>query len=272
MRTHSTKGHRFSELSRDKSDEELRELASDFADLTEIAQHVLRNEMRKRGKGDPAAHPAAKNLEVIPSTESNPEATIHLEPQSPEDDSEVDQQNTDQPHEYTWKTLLCECDDQQEAWQLSEVLRRAGIESWIDGPGRSYSIYSQLDNRNTRVLVAADQLDRARSIAAQPIPQEIVELSKIDPPAYEPPTCPQCGAKDPVLQAVDPTNSWICESCESNGPIRRMRSRNPPKRPPHKSFKTERAARQRGSSILRENSSNGGKTIRTFWLHSRSGG
>src|SRR5580692_9162305 len=36
--------------------------------------------------------------------------------------------------------------------------------------------------------------------------------------------------------------------------------------------KTERAARQQGSSSLRENSSNGGKTIRTFWLHSRSGG
>src|SRR6202041_743876 len=36
--------------------------------------------------------------------------------------------------------------------------------------------------------------------------------------------------------------------------------------------KTERAARQQGSSSLRENSSNGGKTIRTFWLHSRGGG
>jgi hypothetical protein len=36
--------------------------------------------------------------------------------------------------------------------------------------------------------------------------------------------------------------------------------------------KTERAARQQGSSFLRENSSNGGKTIRTFWLHSRGMG
>jgi hypothetical protein len=36
--------------------------------------------------------------------------------------------------------------------------------------------------------------------------------------------------------------------------------------------KTERAARQQGSSFLRENSSNGGKTIRTFWLHSRGAG
>jgi len=37
-------------------------------------------------------------------------------------------------------------------------------------------------------------------------------------------------------------------------------------------IKTERAARQQGGSFLRENSSNGGKTIRTFWLHSRGEG
>jgi hypothetical protein len=43
-------------------------------------------------------------------------------------------------------------------------------------------------------------------------------------------------------------------------------------RPLQTALKTERAARQQGSSFLRENSSNGGKTIRTFWLHSRRGG
>ncbi len=43
-------------------------------------------------------------------------------------------------------------------------------------------------------------------------------------------------------------------------------------RPLQMCLKTERAARQQGSSFLRENSSNGGKTIRTFWLHSRGGG
>jgi len=40
---------------------------------------------------------------------------------------------------------------------------------------------------------------------------------------------------------------------------------------PSRPSETERAARQQGSSSLRENSSNGGKTIRTFWLHSRFG-
>ena len=45
---------------------------------------------------------------------------------------------------------------------------------------------------------------------------------------------------------------------------------NPPDSKKHP--ETERAARQQGSSFLRENSSNGGKAIRTFWLHSRCGG
>jgi hypothetical protein len=86
-------------------------------------------------------------------------------------------------------------------------LSRAGIESWIERPGGDWMI------GGPRVLVAADQLDEARRIAAQPIPQEIVELSKIDVPEFEPPSCPQCGAADPVLEGVDPFNTWRCEAC-----------------------------------------------------------
>ena len=54
---------RLTEHYREKSEEELRELAADFADLTETAQQVLRNEMRKRGLDDPAARGrSAKNV------------------------------------------------------------------------------------------------------------------------------------------------------------------------------------------------------------------
>jgi hypothetical protein len=198
---------RLSELYREKSEEELRELADDFADLTETAQQVLRNEIRKRSMGDPGAHPIAQNHADLSGAASNPPATVHWEPQSPQDDSEADQEGIDQPHEYTWKTQLCECDDRVQAWQLAEALRQAGIESWIEQPGSGWIIGSP------RILVAADQLDQAHSIAAQPISQEIVDQSKMYPPEYEPPACPQCGAKDPVLEGVDPFNSWRCEAC-----------------------------------------------------------
>jgi hypothetical protein len=40
-----------------------------------------------------------------------------------------------------------------------------------------------------------------------------------------------------------------------------------PKHPPER----EKAARQQGGLFFRENSSNGGKAIRTFWLHTKFG-
>jgi hypothetical protein len=104
------------------------------------------------------------------------------------------------PREYTWKTVLCECETSAQARQLCETLRQVGIESWIE-------------MTNARVLVAADQLDRARAIAANPIPQEIADRFKSEVPEYEPPVCPKCGASDPVLEAVDPENAWQCEQC-----------------------------------------------------------
>ena len=71
----------------------------------------------------------------------------------------------------------------------------------------------EFGRRYARVLVAADQLDQARAIAARPIPPEIVSESAPKLPDYQPPKCPGCGAPDPVLEGVDPANSWKCEQC-----------------------------------------------------------
>jgi hypothetical protein len=167
-------------------DEELLNLAADAASLTEIAQQVLSAEIRKRGLRD-------KPEQADP--DSSPAAEIG------EDDKPA--------HQYTWKTLLCECDEREQAWQMYEALKRAGIESWIERP------YSKFYVRDFQVLVAADQLDQAREIAARPIPQDIVDESKLKVPEFEPPTCPHCGAADPVLESVDPCNAWVCEACGS---------------------------------------------------------
>ena len=105
--------------------------------------------------------------------------------------------------------MLCECEDQEEAWQIREVLRGARIESWIDRPG----YYVSPGIGNLQIMVAADQIEKAHEITSRPIPQEIVEQSKMDIPDYEPPVCPSCGAADPVLEGADPVNSWRCESC-----------------------------------------------------------
>ncbi len=134
-----------------------------------------------------------------------------LAPDSPESGEDSDGQL-----DYTWKTPLCGCEDQEEAWQIFEVLRQAGIESWIVRPGaRHAEVWDENMVGNLQVQVAADQLDQARAIIANPIPQDIVEQSKMQVPEFEAPVCPKCGAADPVLEGVDPFNSWRCEACDN---------------------------------------------------------
>lgn len=217
------------------SDDELRELAADFNDLTETAQQVLRTEMRSRGLGNPEAAgavPLASN--VPPAMSASPAAPLPRNFAPDTSDSIIERAalafgahspalvseapdtagEEDGPVEYTWKTLLCECDTSQEASELSDALKQAGIESWIEGPKPgAYSAYASFELSNPRVLVAADQLEQARAMAARPIPPEIVEEAETDVPEFVPPSCPKCGASDPVLEAVDPANSWKCEQC-----------------------------------------------------------
>jgi hypothetical protein len=95
---------------------------------------------------------------------------------------------------------------------LREALQRAGIESWLDSQGESVH-HKGIEFATPRVMVAADQLEQARVIAANPIPEQTVEEQKNATPVFEMPRCPHCGAKDPALEGVDPFNLWRCESC-----------------------------------------------------------
>jgi hypothetical protein len=189
---------------RQMSDGELLELSEKPEDLTEVARQVLRDEIRKRRLDEkPAQITAAKS--------ANTPARVHLEPTSYRNAfSAMEEEEGDEGHEYTWKVVLSECNSQEEAWQLAEMLRRAGIESWI----RRYNPFAQFDSNGPGVLVAADQLEEARAIAARPIPQDIIEESQIKLPEFVLPVCPQCGSKDgAMLESSDRVNSWSCEAC-----------------------------------------------------------
>ena len=188
---------RLTRLYAEKTDDELLELAADFRNLTEIAQGVLRDELKKRALGDPPT-PVALHRETSPgfggwSGDSKTAAeTIHGGGQG-------------EPVEYTCKAVLCDCDDWDQAWNISDALRREGIESWTEGPHSSFEI----GLIHPRVLVPADRLDDARTVASSPIPQEIIDLHK----DFVPPRCPKCGAGDPLLESVEPVNTWRCENC-----------------------------------------------------------
>jgi hypothetical protein len=180
------------------SDGELYELNADILDLTEVAQQVLRDEMKKRGLSQPG----------MPNMEPRLAAS-QLDRNAYSPTAEGETEKSDLQHEYTWKTLLCECDEPARAALIREVLREAGIESWIQGPG--YSLAP--DMSNPLIMVAADQLEQAREIVARPIPQSIIDQFQMQIPEFEPPVCPGCGAEDPLLESVDPRNAWLCERC-----------------------------------------------------------
>jgi hypothetical protein len=195
---------RLTEHYRTLYDEELIKLAAEPDELTEIAQQVLRDEIQRRGLRDqhqPPADVSDWNKPGLPPP-STWESMPSLIPYAKSD------QEGNSATDYTWKTLLCECDEREQAWQIQEVLRRARIECWIEVPN-SYSI----DLSGPRVLVAADQLEQARTIIAQPIPQDVVDESMVKVPEYELPTCPHCGSADPILASVEPANTWLCEVC-----------------------------------------------------------
>ncbi len=193
------------------SDGELLQLAARPEDLTDIAQQVLRDEMKLRGLDKPRPAPLP-----VRSSRTKPADGI-LERgfgegyvPSAAEDADQEEEDEDQPsHEYTWKTVLCDCESNEHALQLRETLRRQGIESWV----RSVFPYST-DLLGPQVLVAADELERAQAIAAQPIPQDVRDQWNTAIPEFELPHCPRCGStEEVVLDSTDPVNTWLCESC-----------------------------------------------------------
>jgi hypothetical protein len=207
---------------RAKSDEELREIHRDFADLTSVAQQVLAAELQSRGLDKKIAEgrqiAASRNSpwekrDISPIVERADGAlqgsflgsTLGINSTEPVPDEDEGDSGSDGPVEFSWKTVLCECEEKDQAYQVREVLRRAGIESWTQSRGRGLFY--------TRILVAADELDHARAIIANPIPQDIIDESHETAPEFDLPPCPSCGAEDPVLESAEPVNAWKCESC-----------------------------------------------------------
>ncbi len=193
-------------------DVEIRELANQINDLTDTAQQILRDELKKRGISEKSLSSHSTNQAAV----DNNSAAVHWN--SREDDYQDADDDVAEVGsvEYTWKTGLCRCDSIDEAAQRSEMLRRAGIESWVQRPGVRFVVpWLELGVGDLQINVAADQLEQARAIMAQPIPQDIIDEFKREEktPAYEIPTCPKCKAEDPILESVEPSNNWLCESC-----------------------------------------------------------
>ena len=197
------------------SDDELLDLEGAMKDLNPTAQQVLNEELSRRGIGKNAVIRTGSVFywDGAELTLDNGDGGVdESAPATAAIYDDGKQFVDDKGRVFTYKTLLCECDGKEQAWQLKELLRRNGIDSWVEVPQRS-----QFDVQlPSRVEVGADQLEQAKMIASQPMPQEIVkmfaEISE-DVGEYEIDKCPRCGAEDPILEGVDPVNQWLCESC-----------------------------------------------------------
>jgi hypothetical protein len=200
---------RLTTLYAEMGDIEIQDLADQINDLTPAAQQILRDEMKKRGIADgQSARPGFPSFS--PGVVRDSRALSHFVPASAGTEESVEELDEDTPLEFSWKTLLCECTDLPEARALARMLMGAGIESWIERPTPYY-----VDPGPPKVLVAADQLEHARQVLEQPIPQNLLDEERElqNAPQYEIPVCPKCKAPDPTLESIEPSNNWLCESC-----------------------------------------------------------
>jgi hypothetical protein len=158
-------------------DEELKNLALTFSDLTEPAQRALKDEFARRNLAMPS-----------PSV-----------PQAQNDASALQRFAAGATEESTF-----EFTDLEEAYIAQSVLRSAGIESVvptseIGAVDTPRLIVAPADARTAQLL-----LSRATDTASDEEAAGFVE-----------PVCPKCGTPDPLLESVEPTNQWRCEACNN---------------------------------------------------------
>jgi hypothetical protein len=173
---------RLRSLYAEMSEMELLELKEAFDDLTETAQGLLRDELRKRQLWDLPIPPEAA-------------------PKGRETRSFKDL--------YLAGTIVREYDTVKEAKLAAFVLELAQIEAAVvDGQ-------ASFDLRPPSVRVAPDDVERADALLAQPISAEIRAdfEAMLDEPAFEVPPCPRCASQGVLLEGVEPTNQWRCEEC-----------------------------------------------------------
>ena len=173
---------------RELSDDELRDLAADFADLTETAQQALRTEMQSRGLSLAAANSlvatnAARGIKCAARpacyirnqrahSKSNRQCQQFLRAPAPTRSrhARTPTAEPDGPVDYTWKTPLCDCDTSLQARELSAALKQAGIESWIEAPGTG-SRQASFDTRASVSPVRASLSPPISSIRRAPSPR-----------------------------------------------------------------------------------------------------
>jgi hypothetical protein len=200
---------RLTRLYSEKGDEELQALSYESGDLTDIAQQVLRDELKRRSLPEPEAAISAASAEGGKRSEIRDDSFDDSIDNPMLSEETEEEQGDEPPSGYTWKVVLCECNAREDAADVMAMLEQAGIRSWYEGQDGATSWASY----GSRVLIAADDVKRAQAVMQKPIPQEIRDQNRTKVPDFVAPNCSQCGDLDPLLVSVEPSNTWLCEVC-----------------------------------------------------------
>jgi hypothetical protein len=164
-------------------DDELVGLGRGVADLTEMAQEVLKGELKRRG------------LKIAPAREQV-EARVLT-------DDELQDMRT--YAELAPAECIFDFEDERAASAAYYALTSEGIEAIVVSPrGAKY------DNRGPRVVVTPKDVERAATILSQPSADKLKEET---PAEFDLPRCPACGGQETLLESVDPVNQWRCDGC-----------------------------------------------------------
>jgi hypothetical protein len=164
---------------------ELVELGRGMADLTEMAQEVLKGELKRRGL-------------KITSVSEPVEARVLTD----EDLLDMRAYAASAPAE-----CIFEYEEERAASAAYYALLREGIEAIVVSASDTRS-----DNRGPRVVVIPKDAERAAAILSQPLADELPAAAE-EPEEFDLPRCPACGGEDTLLESVDPVNQWRCDDC-----------------------------------------------------------
>jgi len=165
-------------------DKELIALGRNMADLTETAQEALKAEIARRGI---SLTPEPVAVEVA------------------EDEEEDSRQDLAGFAASAPPECVFEFEDGISASAAYLALADAGIESIALG--------RQSTQRGPRVVVAPGDAARAAALLSQPV-EERFRAEAETPQDFFEPVCPECGAQEAMLEAVEPTNQWRCDACD----------------------------------------------------------
>jgi hypothetical protein len=169
-------------------DGELVELGHGMADLTEMAQEVLKGELKRRGL---AVAPAAAPVEARVLTD--------------EDGSDMRSYAASAPAECTF-----EFEDDRGASAAYYALTVADIEAIVLSGQRAQSTRGEV--RGPRVMVTPKDAERAAAILSRPLEGELRPVAN-EAAEFAVPRCPACGGEETLLESADPVNQWRCDDC-----------------------------------------------------------